>query len=88
MSRFAWAGSLLLFLASAQVCHSLLSARFPWESSLLLFAVAGTTGALALRQFANDGGRTPAGWTAAPLGNRRLSCGGAVPIGSDDLAWF
>lgn len=50
---FAWAGSVLFFLASAQVCHSLLSSRFPWESSFLLFAAAGTTGALALRQFAH-----------------------------------
>ena len=50
---FAWAGSVLLFLASAQVCHSFLSARFPWESSFLLFAVAGTTAALALHQLAN-----------------------------------
>ncbi|HSQ25194.1 MAG TPA: hypothetical protein VLN44_12305, partial [Pyrinomonadaceae bacterium] len=50
---FAWAGSILLFLASAQVCHSLLSARFPWESSVLLFAMAGTVGALSLRQLAH-----------------------------------
>jgi hypothetical protein len=50
---FAWAGSVLLFLASAQVCHSLLSARFPWESSFLLFAMATVIGTLALRQFAH-----------------------------------
>lgn len=48
---FAWAGSVLLFLASAQVCHSLLSSRFPWESSVLLFAVVTTTCAFGLRQF-------------------------------------
>jgi hypothetical protein len=51
-AAFAWAGSLVLFLTSAQVCHSLLSARFPWESSFLLFAVSGVAGALALRQLA------------------------------------
>jgi membrane protein implicated in regulation of membrane protease activity len=43
----------LLFLASAQVCHSLLLSRFPWESSLLLFAVVTTTVALGFRRFAH-----------------------------------
>ena len=47
---FSWTGAALLFLASAQVCHSLLSTRFPWESSLLLFAAACTALALAVRQ--------------------------------------
>ncbi len=51
---FAWAGSVLLFLAAAQVCHSLLSARFPWESSFLLFAATGAVGALGLRQIAHE----------------------------------
>ncbi|HEX3230427.1 MAG TPA: hypothetical protein VHQ95_15730, partial [Pyrinomonadaceae bacterium] len=50
---FAWAGSVLLFLASAQICHSLLLSRSPWESSFLLFAVVTTTGALAFRRFAH-----------------------------------
>jgi hypothetical protein len=52
-AAFAWAGSVLLFLASAQVCHSLLLSRFPWESSFLLFAVVTTTVALGFRRFAH-----------------------------------
>jgi len=52
-AAFAWAGSVLLFLASVQVCHSLLLSRFPWESAFLLFAVVTTTVALAFRRFAH-----------------------------------
>lgn len=47
---FAWTGAGLLFLASAQVCHSLLTLRFPWQAAFLLSAGACTTGALGLRQ--------------------------------------
>lgn len=48
---FTWIGAALLFLTSAQVCHSLLSVRFPWQASCLFFAAACLGGALIARQF-------------------------------------
>src|SRR5437667_5963243 len=48
---FTWAGAALLFVASAQVCHSLLAVRFPWQSSCLFFAAGCTAMALAVRSF-------------------------------------
>ncbi len=48
---FTWAGATIIYLASAQACHSLLTLRLPWESSVLLFAVLCTAGALTIRRF-------------------------------------
>jgi hypothetical protein len=50
MIGFAWAGSTLLFLMSAQICHALVQVRFPWLASCLLFAVICTVGALVARR--------------------------------------
>ena len=46
---FTWAGAVLLFLTSAQVCGSLLAVSFPWQATLLLFSAAATAGALVVR---------------------------------------
>jgi hypothetical protein len=46
---FTWAGAVLLFLTSAQVCGSLLAVSFPWQATLLLFSAASTAGALIVR---------------------------------------
>src|SRR5262249_6861393 len=51
---FTWAGAVLLFLASLQVCHSLLSVRFPWQAALLVFAFVSTAGALTMRRGGRD----------------------------------
>jgi hypothetical protein len=48
---FTWAGAVLLFLASAQTCNSLLVLRFPWQASCLLFAVLCIAGAVAAQRF-------------------------------------
>jgi hypothetical protein len=46
-----WVAIGLLFLASAQFCHSLFSIRFPWQASSLLLALACSLAALVVRRF-------------------------------------
>jgi hypothetical protein len=48
---FSWAGTALLFFASAQTCNSLLVLRFPWQASALSFALVCIAGAVAAQRF-------------------------------------
>jgi hypothetical protein len=48
---FTWAGAVLLFLASAQACNSLLVLRFPWQASCLSFALLVIAGAIVAQRF-------------------------------------
>jgi len=49
-TTFSWAGAILLFLMSAQICNALLQVRFPWLAACLLFAAVCMVGALVVRQ--------------------------------------
>jgi hypothetical protein len=53
----AWAGCILVFFSSAQVCVSLLSLRFPWQAAMLLFASVCTAGAIIAWRYAGEHGR-------------------------------
>jgi len=51
---FSWAGVALVFLAIAQVSHSLLAVRFPWQASCVFFAVTCVVGSLLARRFSSS----------------------------------
>jgi hypothetical protein len=46
-----WIGAALLFLATAQVCVSLLSLSLPWQATWLFFAAVCTVAALIIRDY-------------------------------------
>ena len=73
----SWAGVVLLFFTSAQVCHSLVSLRFPLQASFLLFAAICTAGALVVRQL---GKQELEKLLVAPLRNSAIAGAGFAAV--------